>query len=146
MEEEWSWHLLYTKILLSPIFLKRGQSFCRCVRDTTSSWTLCATFKALRLLFWQNVLNQPWFSIYQLNWPLQAEIDSRLRLKTDTAHISRGHPYISFHNTHTFLFNHVTASTYFHRCILWRESWIDGLVKGPYVTDFYFISMFKRIN
>ena len=39
---------------------------------------------------------------------------------------------LSFRNTHTFLFNNVTASAYFHRCILCRESLIDGLVKGQY--------------
>ena len=40
-------------------------------------------------------------------------------LKTDP--ISQGHLYISFHNTHTFPFNHVTASIYLHRFVLCRE-------------------------
>ena len=34
-------------------------------------------------------------------------------LKTETVCISDGHLPISFHNTHTFLFNHVTAFTFF---------------------------------
>ena len=52
--------------------------------------------------------------------------------KTETPHISHEHLHISFYNTHTFLFNHVTASAYFHRCILFRESLMDGSVKGQY--------------
>ena len=36
-----------------------------------------------------------------------------------TARISREHMHISFHNAHTFLFTHVTASAYLHRCFLW---------------------------
>ena len=41
-------------------------------------------------------------------------------LKTDC--ISRRHLHISFHYTHTFPFNHVTASAYFHMCVPCRES------------------------
>ena len=52
--------------------------------------------------------------------------------KTHTPYISYGHLHISLHNTHTFLFNHVTASGYFHRCVLSRESLIDSSVKGQY--------------
>ena len=33
-----------------------------------------------------------------------------------------------------FPINHMTASIYFHRCVLFRESLIDGLVKGQYAT------------
>ena len=38
-----------------------------------------------------------------------------------TLRISNGHLHISFQNTHTFPLNHVTASAYLHRCILYRE-------------------------
>ena len=60
---------------------------------------------------------------------------SRDRLKSETARISRGHPHISFHNTHTFLFNYVTACAYFYMCVLCRESLMDGPVKGQYATE-----------
>ena len=55
-------------------------------------------------------------------------------LKTGTPCISCEHLHISFHNTNTFLLNHVTASAYFHWCILCREFLIDSLVKGQYTT------------
>ena len=51
-----------------------------------------------------------------------------------TTTISRGHPHISFCNTHTFPINHVTASAYFHRYVLYRESLIDGSIKSQYAT------------
>ena len=54
----------------------------------------------------------------------------KLRLTQDWHSVLREHLHISFHNTHTFPFNLVTASTYFHRCVLCRESLIDGSVKG----------------
>ena len=74
----------------------------------------------------------PRFSIYRLNCPPQAETGSRLRLC-----ISRGHLHISFHNTHTLPFGHVTVSAYSHRCDLWRESLIDGSVKGQDAHTFH---------
>ena len=52
-----------------------------------------------------------------------------------TACISCGDLHISCHNTHTFQFNHMTASTYFHRCILCKESLIDCSVKGQYAPQ-----------
>ena len=57
--------------------------------------------------------------------------DSRLR-HTLTVRISREHLHISFLKTHKFSFKHVTASTSFHRCVLCRESLIDGLVNNQY--------------
>ena len=45
--------------------------------------------------------------------------DSADHCKTETDRISGWH--ISFHNTHTFSFDHVTTSAYFQRCILCRE-------------------------
>ena len=48
--------------------------------------------------------------------------------------ISRGRLHISFHNIHKFPFIHVTASAYFHRCVLCREPLIDSSVKGQYAT------------
>ena len=58
----------------------------------------------------------------------QAETDTHM------AYISRGHLPISFHNTHTFLLNLMTASAYFHWCVWCRESLIDSLVKGQCAT------------
>ena len=56
----------------------------------------------------------------------------------------RGHLHISFRNTDTFLINHITASTYFYRCVRFRESLNDSSVKGLYATDivgvFYHLS------
>ena len=49
-----------------------------------------------------------------------------------TAPISCGHLPISFHNTHSFPINHVTAC--FYRCVLCRESLIDVSVNGRYTT------------
>ena len=37
--------------------------------------------------------------------------------------------------TPTFPINHLTASAYFHRCILFRESLIDSLVKGQHTIQ-----------
>ena len=51
-----------------------------------------------------------------------------------TASLSRGHLHISFGYTQPFPIDHVTASAYFHICVLWRESLIDGSVKGQYAT------------
>ena len=55
-------------------------------------------------------------------------------LKTLTVRISRGYLHISFHSTHAFAFNHVTASAYLNRCDLCRKSLIDGSVKDQYTT------------
>ena len=63
---------------------------------------------------------------------LMAASETRL---TYTAHLSRGYLHISFHNTYTFPFNHVTASGYFHWCVLCKESLIDGSVKGQYAMN-----------
>ena len=52
-----------------------------------------------------------------------------------TAHISLRHLYISFHNTHTFPLKIMTASAYFHRCVLCGEFLIDVLVKSQYATN-----------
>ena len=49
--------------------------------------------------------------------------------------ISRGVLHISFHNAHTFPLNHVTAFVYLRRCVLWRESLIDGSIMGQYATS-----------
>ena len=49
-------------------------------------------------------------------------------------HISRGYLHKSFNNTHTFPFNHVITSAYFHRCVLYSVYLIDGSVKGEYAT------------
>ena len=50
----------------------------------------------------------------------------KLRLtEAHSAHIWHGHLHISFHNTHTFPFNPMTPSAYFHRCVLCWESLID---------------------
>ena len=62
-------------------------------------------------------------------WP-QAKTDTRHKAHTETAYILCGHLHISFHNTCSFLLNHVTASDYFHWCIQCRESltarsWVD---------------------
>ena len=48
--------------------------------------------------------------------------------KTQVPCISRGQLHISFYNTHTFPFNHATATTYFHWCALRWEFLIDGQV------------------
>ena len=67
--------------------------------------------------------------------PLTDRISSRRKLRLTETHfalISHGDLHISFHNTHTFLFNQVTSSGYFHWCALCRESLIDWLVKGQY--------------
>ena len=56
-----------------------------------------------------------------------------------TATDSRALLYISFRNNYTFLINHVTASAYFHKCILFREYLIDSSVKGQYVTQLNFL-------
>ena len=42
----------------------------------------------------------------------------------------REHLQISFHYSHTFPINHITASVNFQMCVLYRDSLIDGLVKG----------------
>ena len=42
---------------------------------------------------------QPWFSICRLDWPLLAEINSKLRLQLKHSH---GQLHSSFHNTHNF--------------------------------------------
>ena len=64
----------------------------------------------------------------------QTETDSRLTL-VDCSHLMWD-VHISFYNTHAFPVNHVTASDYFfHWCVLCRESMIDDLVKGQYVTS-----------
>ena len=55
------------------------------------------------------------------------------KTETHTACISCGHLYI-FYRTDTFPFNHVTAMAYFHRCVLWKESQIDGSVKDLHAT------------
>ena len=55
-------------------------------------------------------------------------------LKTETPCISCERLHISFHNTYGFLFNYLTASAYFHRCVLCRESLIDSSVKSQYAT------------
>ena len=69
----------------------------------------------------------PWLTEYLLavSW---------VWVKTETLLISLGYLYISVHNAHTYTFNHVTASAYFHMCVLCSESLIDGLVKGQYAT------------
>ena len=64
---------------------------------------------------------------------LAASWDSKTT--THAALISRGHLHISFHSSHKFLFNHITASAYFHRFVQCRESLIDGTVKGQYTTN-----------
>ena len=56
------------------------------------------------------------------------------KAETATPRISRSHLHISLHNTHTFPFNHVTVSTYFHMCVLCKYSPIDGSVKTQYAT------------
>ena len=55
---------------------------------------------------------------------------NRLRLTLSVSHMG----ICIYHNTQTFPFNHVTASAFFHRCVLCRESLIDGSDKGQYAT------------
>ena len=58
----------------------------------------------------------------------------KLRLQDRESSISRGHLHILFHSTNTFPFNHMTVSTYFHSCVSWRESLIDGSAKVQHAT------------
>ena len=53
---------------------------------------------------------------------LQAETPRPL---PDSHSISCGHLHISFHIPDIFPFHHMTASAYFNRCVLCRESLID---------------------
>ena len=64
------------------------------------------------------------FSIFWLNWPLQAGTDINSHMGICKYHFIT--PMISV--------QHVTASAYFHRCVLCREYLIDVSVKGQYVT------------
>ena len=88
---------------------------------------------------WGLILNRD----HKRGWQTETE--------THTAHISHRHLHISVHNTHTFLFNHMTASSYFHRCVLCRESLIDGSVKGQHASwplqciKDYFIQIYPSI-
>ena len=65
---------------------------------------------------------------------LHVRLSSNLALNQDSPKLrpSRRHRHISFRNTHTFPINHVTASAYFHICVLLRESPSDSTAKGQY--------------
>ena len=54
-------------------------------------------------------------------WP-QAEIN--LKLRQPISHVG----ICIYHNIHTFPFNHVAVSTYFHRCILCWDWWLGQKV------------------
>ena len=83
----------------------------------TSSQPFCVISRALCFLSLtrrtQPVFAREPLGLLQPLWNYKTQ-DCRLtteHCKTD--HISRGHLHISFHNAHTFLLNHVTASVYF---------------------------------
>ena len=66
--------------------------------------------------------------------------------KTETNCISHGHLHISFYNTHTFPFNHVTASTYFQWCVQCRKSFDWRLGQGSICSTFTCVKKFWNIK
>ena len=62
-------------------------------------------------------------------WLTESLVAASWDSKTETPCISHEHLHISFHNTHTFPFNYMTESAYFHWCILCRVSLIDRSVR-----------------
>ena len=64
-------------------------------------------------------------------WLTESLLAARWDFKTEThtARISPGRLHISFHDT-----THFRSTTYFHWCVLSRESLIDCSFKGEYAT------------
>ena len=99
----WLYHVvLFSKLLLAlQLLSRRGTQPETCYRPCPIKAPCCSlALPWLTTLFWSPV---------------------------ETPRISRGHLPISFHNTYTCPVNHVTASAYFHKCVLLRISdwWLN---------------------
>ena len=156
--------LCYTKISRLHFISWQGSKLLKSARDRRRlcgevkllHWPLISSldrneiFKALNFLFWRDVHNRSSPGDHLVPYGhsrLPADSTDRCKLELtdwDSDCISRGHLYVSFHNTHTFLFNHVTTSAYFYRCVLCWEYLINVWVKGQYCyitydMDFRFV-------
>ena len=139
-------HNIFLGIKVSVVWERQRDGRRRIETDTLTRNVFCWPYQAvlssrnrlaLLLLLGRRVLN-PRFSVGCCATVTERSSGCKLRLtKTHSAPISRGHLHISFKKTHPFPFNYVTASAYFNKCFLCRESQIDGSVKYQYAIVGY---------